>query len=148
MARDSGLYGQLIVTAIDRKGGLFVYKTPNTLTNEAARQVSHLLVGDNFANLKVTEFKVGTGSTAPLRTDTDLETPVHQQAVTEITFPDVGQVEFKMVLDFVTAANGFQLVEAGLFSADGNSLFARQVHTVISKDENYKIEYRWRIVFT
>jgi len=144
----SGIYGKLTVTAIDRKGSRFVYKTPNTLTNEAARVASHLLVADDIANLKITQFKIGTGATAPTRADTDLETPVHQQAITEFTFPNVGQTEYKIIVDFLTPANGSMLTEAGLFSADGNSLFARQVHTAIPKDENYKIEYRWRIVFT
>lgn len=143
------VFGHLSVTAIDRLGNRTLYDTPNTLMNEASRVASHVLVGDDLANLAVNRLAVGTGTTPPVRADTSLENEVHQQAVDEFIFPAApGQVEFVTILEFLSSANGFFLSEAGLVCADGTTLFARQVHTSISKNENYRVEYRWRIVFT
>lgn len=145
----NGLYhGELIVTTIDRKGNRFEYVTPNTLTYEASRIMSHVLVGDDMANLAVNRLAVGTEGTPPARGDTALGNEVYQQAVDGFTYPSVGHTEYKTVIDFECAANGHLLTEAGLLGANGTSLFARQVHTPIAKDSNFKVEYRWRIVFT
>jgi len=146
--RKYGYYGYLSITAIDRNGGRFNYVTMNTLTNEASRLCSHLLVGDDVANLAVTKLGVGTGTTPPVRADTSLETEVHQQNVDTISFVDVGQVEFQTIIEFLTPANGEMITEAGLLATNGTSLFSRQVHTAVPKDENFRLEYRWRIVFT
>jgi len=144
----SGIFGYLEVTSIDKAGNRFKYATPNTLTNEASRISSHALVGHDLTNLAVTKFGVGDTSVAPTRADTNLGNLVHQQDVDTITFPEPGQVEFKTVLEFLTSANGFTLTEAGLYSLNGTTLFARQVHTQLPKDENFRLEYVWRIVFT
>jgi len=144
----SGIYGHLTVTSIDKQGNRFNYETPNTLTNEASRVSAHALVGHNLTNLAVTKFGVGTDNTTPTRADGNLGNLVHQQDVNTITFPAPGQVEFKTVLEFLTTANGFSLTEAGLYSLNGTTLFARQVHSALPKDENFRLEYVWRIVFT
>jgi len=144
----SGIYGHLKVFAVDKKGNRFTYDTPNTLTNEASNMARHALVGNNLNNLAVTKFGVGDGNIPPSRPDTNLVNLVHQQDIDIITFPVPGQVEFTTILDFVTTANGFVLKEAGLYGADGTSLFARQVHADLPKDENFRLEYVWRIVFT
>jgi hypothetical protein len=148
MVGKRGYYGELVIEAIDRKGNRFRYITPNTLTNEAARLCSHLLVGDDTANLSVIRLGIGTGTTPPERTDTSLEAEVHQQAVDAFSYPQVGQVEFQTIVEFIAPANGEMITEAGLIAGNGTSLFSRQVHTAIPKDENFRLEYRWRIVFT
>ena len=145
----NGLFhGELVVTTIDKKGNRFEYITPNTLTGEASRIMSHLLVGDAIGDLVVNRLAVGTGNTPPVRGDEALGNEVYQQAIDGYTYPSVGHTEYKTVIDFVCAANGHVLAEAGLMGANGTSLFARQVHTPIAKDSNFKVEYRWRIVYT
>jgi len=148
MQQPGGCYGDLCVTAIDRKGNRFEYITPNTLTFEAARVMSHLLVGDQVADFKVLRLGVGTGTVAPVRSNQALGNLVHQQPVDDVIFPQVGQTEFVATLDFITPANGYDLTEAGLMCANVTVLFARQVYTGVPKDENFRLEFRWRIVFT
>lgn len=149
MHAKKGCYeGHLTLTATDKNGNKFVYGTPNTLTHEASRIASHLLVGDNASNFAVTKMGFGTGATPPLRTDANLEEEVHRESINEILRPAEGQVEFVHVLDFLSSANGSLLTEAGLITENGTSLFARQVHVGVPKDQNFRLEYRWRVVFT
>jgi len=148
MRQRSGCYGELCVTAIDREGSRFEYMTANTLTFEAARVMSHLLVGHLPVDFSVTRLGVGTGTVAPVRGNQALGNLVHQQTVDQILLPQPGQTEFVSTLDFITPANGNVLTEAGLMCADGTILFARQVHVGVPKDQNFRLEYRWRLVFT
>jgi hypothetical protein len=95
------------------------------------------------------QFKVGTGTTTPALSDTDLVTPV-----------DIDGDNFK---DFVSGyptqdttalsntircflnsleANGNNLTEFGIVNADGTPLlFSRTVHTPISKSSSNEITY-------
>jgi len=95
------------------------------------------------------QFKVGTGTTTPALSDTDLVTPV-----------DIDGDNFK---DFVSGyptqdttalsntircflnsleANGNDLTEFGIVNADGTPLlFSRTVHTSISKSSSNEITY-------
>jgi hypothetical protein len=95
------------------------------------------------------QFKVGTGTTTPALSDTDLVTPV-----------DIDGDNFK---DFVSGyptqdttalsntircflnsleANGNNLTEFGIVNADGTPLlFSRTVHTSISKSSSNEITY-------
>jgi hypothetical protein len=137
--------GHLTLTAIDRLGNRFIYDTPNIITYGAAKCSAHALVGETA--FMASDLAVGTGSTAAARGDTALVTEAYRQSLGTPTFPFVGQVEFAVTLDFVCDANGFTLREAGIFTVN-NTLLARQVHSSVSKDSNFQLEYRWRIVFT
>ena len=103
-----------------------------------------------MADLRIGFIGVGINDTAPSRSDTSLVNEVHQQTIDAYDFPngDIGQVEITATLDFVSPANGETLREAGLISADGTTLFARQVHGGITKDSSIQLQYIWRIVFT
>jgi hypothetical protein len=142
--------GHLTLTAIDRKGNRFVYDTPNLITYGAATGLSHAMMGETAYMLKY--LAVGTGNTTPARSQTALVTEVYRKTLPAPTFPlvagvEIGQVEFDILLDF-GEANGNALTEAGLFAANGTLLFARQIHSSVTKDSNYQLEYRWRIIFT
>ena len=67
--------------------------------------------------------KVGTGSTAVLATDTDLETPVFQKLISR-RYPEEARITFQMLMD-QTEGNGNTISEVGLFS--GSTLVARAV---------------------
>ena len=143
--------GELLIKSIDRTGKVIhVYKTPNVITFDARIVMSHLLVGDQVNTYRIGFIGVGTSNPAPQRSDTALITEVHQQIIEPYDFPDgdTGQVEITATLDFTSPANGNTLREAGLISANGITLFARQVHGDIFKDSGIQLQYIWRIIFT
>lgn len=142
--------GELTIKSIDRKGNVHVYKTPNVITFDARIVMAHLLVGHNTGGYQIGYIAVGSDQTAPDRNDESLYQPVHNQAVASYNFPngDTGQVEITATLDFISAANGETLREAGLLCLDEATLFARQVHGAIEKDASIQLQYIWRIIFT
>ena len=152
VAKDIKPYeGKLEINSLDRSGKIVhSWKTPNVITFDARIVMSHLLVGDSVNTYKIGYIGVGTGNNAPARSDTALVAPIHNQAIEPFDFPngDSGQVEISATLDFTSAANGNTLREAGLISADGTTLFARQVHGDIAKDAGIQLQYIWRIIFT
>jgi len=149
VAKDLKPYeGQLIIKSVDLNGNEFTYKTPNIITYGARDVMSHLLVGDDVATLKLANLAVGLNNTAPTRNDTSLANELLQVAFTSHTYPDVGQVEMTAILDFSSPANGQVLNEAGLICADGSTLFARQVYGDITKTSSLQLQYIWRIIFT
>jgi len=151
IAKDIKPYeGRLEIRSIDRQGNVFLYKTPNVITFDARIVMSHLLVGDAVNTYRIAFIAVGLGSTAPQRSDTSLIQQIHQQPIEPYDFPDgdTGQVEITATLDFTSPANGSTLREAGLVSANGTTLFARQVHGDIFKDNGIQLQYIWRIIFT
>ena len=146
--RKSSLHGELSISAIYKDGRKCVFDTANTITLEASRVASHVLVGDDISNLKISKMGFGTNATPPSRTNTNLGNLIFQQDIDSTAIVNVGQIEFVTVLDFISPANGFILSEAGLYTANGLSLFARQVHVAQQKNDEFKLEYVWRIVFT
>jgi hypothetical protein len=142
--------GELTVISTDRRGNKFTYNTPNVIVFDARPTLAHLLVGDAVSTYKIGFIAVGLNNTAPQRSDTGLIQQVLQQPIEPYDFPggDNGQVEITATLDFTSAANGSTLQEAGLFSANGSRMFARQVHGAIAKDSSIQLQYIWRIIFT
>lgn len=142
--------GQLTVRSIDRQGNVYTYHTPNVITFDARLVMAHLLVGDAVSTYKIGYIGVGMNQTAPQRSDTALIQPIYQQPIEPYDFPsgDTGQVEITATLDFDSPANGYTLREAGLFSANTSTMFARQVHGAIEKDSSIQLQYIWRIIFT
>ena len=142
--------GELSIRAIDKKGNVTIYRTPNVITFDARKAMSHLLVGDSVNSYKIGYIGVGTSNTAPARTDTGLLQQVHQQPIEPYSFPngDAGQVEITATLDFSSPTNGSSLKEAGLVCANTTTLFARQIHGAIEKDSSIQLQYIWRIIFT
>jgi len=145
-----GCYGEFSVVMIDKKGSRSRYKSPNVITFDMSKALSHLLVGDAAGTYAATYLAVGEGaSLAPTRSDTSLESFVAQYPFGDIVFlqGDI-RVELKVLLDFVDPANGSTLQEAGLVAADGTTLLTRQLHVPISKTEDHQVEYTWIIHFT
>ena len=99
--------------------------------------------------LAPTQFKIGTGTTTPAVTDTDLETPVN---IDGDNFKDI--VSGYPVLDetnmqatirslvLTTEANGNSLTEYGLVNEDGTRLlFSHSVHTAVTKTTSVQVIY-------
>ena len=95
------------------------------------------------------QFKVGTGTTTPSLSDTDLVTPVDIDGdnfkgfVSGYPLIDetTGQVTTRCYLNTLEA-NGNDLTEFGLVNTDGTpQLFSRAVHTIISKTTSNEVTY-------
>jgi hypothetical protein len=141
--------GQLKIKAIDRKGReVYVYNTPNTIVFDARQLMAALLAGDSVSTNKISKIGTGLDITPPLRTDTTLGNEILKVDITSYTFPEVGHVEFTAILDYTSVANGQSLTEAGLFSADGNTMFARQIFGAVTKTNLLQLQFIWRIIFT
>jgi len=96
-----------------------------------------------------TEFKVGTGTTNPTITDTDLETPVgidgdnFKGVVAGYPVLDESNLQATIrCLLLSTEANGNDLTEFGLVNTDASrKLFSRAVHGAITKNNSTQIIY-------
>lgn len=96
-----------------------------------------------------TVFKVGTGSTTPAVTDTDLVTPVTiGGASTKIfvsgypTLTESSLMAKTRCLLLTTECNGNSLTEFGIFNTDGTKkCFSRNVHTAITKTLAVQVVY-------
>jgi hypothetical protein len=95
-------------------------------------------------------FKVGTGTTDPTESDTDLETAV------EITtgvytkafasgYPVLTEASKQLTIRCVlasTEANGNSLTEFGIFNTDGTPLmYSRDTHVAITKNSYVQVVY-------
>lgn len=103
--------------------------------------ISRLLVGVNTYPIEITQLKIGTGTTAPVAANTDLETTVTSGIIraTQSYTPTIATMEF-----FIANAdlpNG-TYTELGIFC--GNQLFARSLISpsfTKATNEDVGIEY-------
>ena len=96
-----------------------------------------------------TLFCVGTGTTTPVVTDTDLAIPVNinggQTKAFISGYPILDEVNLNSTIRcllLVTEANGNSLTEFGIKNTDGTKkLFSRAVHTPITKTTGVQVIY-------
>jgi hypothetical protein len=96
-----------------------------------------------------TVFKVGTGTSTPTVSDTDLQTaitiggnPTKGIAAGYPTLDESTFVSTIRCLLLTTECNGNSLTEFGLFNTDGTAkMFSRIVHTPITKTSSVQIVY-------
>lgn len=96
-----------------------------------------------------TKFKIGTGTTAPVLGDTDLETAVNingSDTKSIVTgYPTLDETNFQATIRCLvntTEANGNTLTEFGLINTDGTELlFSRATHTAITKTTSVQVTY-------
>jgi hypothetical protein len=138
--------GILQIHELHKNGNLIIKNAPNVITYDARTIMSYLLAGEQSASKSIATLRVGTNATAETRNDTALGTQVDSVAVT-YTFPNVDRVQFEAILPNTTPANGFALVEAGLFNTD-SQMFSRQTYSVITKTSAIQLKYIWTIIFT
>lgn len=95
-------------------------------------------------------FKVGTGTTTPLITDTDLETPVDITAGVQTKafvsgYPTFDESSFNVTIRsllLTTDANGNSLTEVGIVNTDGTAkLSSHAVYTAITKNTSTQVVF-------
>jgi hypothetical protein len=161
--------GDICIKVKDAKTGKLLRKIEirNTITFLFADVVLELLAqraaDPTAVNNSIYTLRVGTGSTAPTRADTNLGNPVFGMILTDpnkITgLP--GELEITSTLESGDA-NGNTLSEAGLFTKGPSTgsldapgatgvtprLLARQIHPGIPKTSALTLEYSWKLSIT
>lgn len=119
------------------------------ITTDGKRIILDRTFNGSPTRSEVSQFKVGTGSTAPSVSDTDLETPVNIDGGNFKNFvggyPTVNYTTLQATIRCLllsTEANGNGLTEFGIVNTDGTPLlFSRSTHTIISKTSSIEIAY-------
>ena len=170
-----GIRGDLRIAVIDAKTGQVLRRID--IRNKIMFQAADLLVSllaqravdypgglpGQIPNDQIYTIRMGTGSTAPLRTDTNLVNPVfgfHLDDAHKVTAMP-GELQFLATMG-TSDGNGNSYQEAGLFTKGATSgvldlpgstvltprMFARQVHPAIPKTNAISLQYSWTIAFT
>lgn len=95
------------------------------------------------------KFKIGTGTTAPTVSDTDIETGVNINGSATKSFvtgyPVLDEANFQATIRCLvnsTEANGNSLTEFALFNEDGTPLmYSRAVFTAITKTTTVEVSF-------
>ncbi|MDE2099067.1 MAG: hypothetical protein KGL39_17570 [Patescibacteria group bacterium] len=107
----------------------------------------------NFGGTGLAQFALGTGSTAPASTDTQLETELLRGPWTAITAPVDGQLDATYYLSS-TDGNGSTIAEAGAFAngatatPGSGTLYARATFVGIPKTASEAWTWTWSFYFT
>ena len=99
--------------------------------------------------LAPTKFKVGTGTTTPSVSDTDIETGVNINGGATKSFvsgyPTLDETNHQVTIRcllLTTDANGNSLTEFGLFNEDGTPLmYSHAVFTALSKTTSMEVSF-------
>ncbi len=123
----------------------------NTITYLGMTGLIRLLAqnGVTLTDYGIAQLRVGTGTTAPTRVDTNLVASVFSMTLTNTDrFESISTGELIITKTLgAGSANGSILTEAGLFLSNGD-IFARQIHPAITKSALITVTYEWRISFT
>lgn len=129
---------------------LSVMETANLVVTTGRNLVRDLLSGNAT---QLNEFAIGTGITAPVATDTTLETEVFRDQFTSMTAMADGQLQVQYYLGS-GSANGNTISEAGLFgngataTANSGALYARGTFAGEVKDSTQAWTFSWTLNFT
>lgn len=121
---------------------LWEYTDKNLIVNLGRTGLARLLGG--AATAVVTKIAVGTNGTAPLLTDTAL-TGTFSKNLNAKSYPVAGTLQCDWSLE-TTEANGMNIQEFGLLLT-GDVLFSRKTRAVIAKDNTFRLEGVWTIIF-
>lgn len=149
--------GDLSITVRAFPGGpvLHHYAIRNMIVGTGLTAVLQLLAqktGDPApTTLSITGLRVGTGTTPPVRGNTNLQSPVYTNPLADGDKVETtsGTWELRILSTLPNGTNGdpynnVTLSEAGLIMGT-NILFARQIYPGIPKNTANVIEYDWRI---
>lgn len=115
----------------------------NLIVDRGRTNVVQLLGG--VSGLNITKIGFGTGGTAASPGNTAL-TDSYIKAIDGVSYPDSFSVRFAFTLG-ANEANGKNILEFGLFTAD-NHLHARKVRSgAIVKDEDLTLSGSWTLMY-
>jgi hypothetical protein len=118
------------------------------ITNTGRKIAVHRVFDTSPAYTAPAWFKVGTGTTTPVVTDTVLGTPITiggnpTKAISSVGYDDTNMVVTTRCLLLTTECNSNTLTEFGLVNNDGTPLlFSHTVHTGITKTTSVQVIYK------
>ena len=124
--------------------------TGNLVTHNGKLIAFHRLWTPSPTITSPTLFSVGTGTSTPSATSTDLQTPViinggSYTKIFAVGYPSLDTSNLQSTIRTVlltTDANGNSLTEFGLLNTDGTPLlYSRAVHTAITKSNAVQVIY-------
>lgn len=114
----------------------------NTFTDQGRQALAYAFGGQSPSiNFACTKFGIGTGTTPPATTDTELEAALEFNAggytkmITGVTWPSPFVVEFRLDIG-VNDGNGYLITELGLFSGL-EQLLARKTLVGLNKSQDF-----------
>ncbi len=123
-------------------GRLLSRQTAHNLLTLAGRNLIRDALRGAGGPYAITHVAVGTGTTTPTFGDVALQAEVYRAAATKVVV-DSGKLTIHLYLPS-TAANGFSLAEAGLFTAaSGGTLVARVTFGAITKTSQITVTLVW-----
>lgn len=145
--------GDLRITLRDARTGAVIRRIQikNTITAEGLRAMVEVFRQKaDPEDFRFKEIRVGKGVTPPERSDAALADHVTTIQLVEAStegsqINDPYEIKILATLER-TQANGVSLCEAAIGMMNG-SIFARQIHPIITKNEALVIDYDWRISF-
>ena len=145
MNESINLKGLFKLEIIDSKTGNILenYEDRNLVVNGGRETVMKLLGAGTFAK-RLTQIAFGTNGTAPVGTDSAI-TGAYTKNLGTVSYPTISSVKFDWTLGALEG-NGIGIVEFGLLSED-DTLFARKVRALISKNSDIILNGSWTISF-
>ena len=144
----------------DFEGTFIHHEKSNLIVNGARKALAHL-VAEATANYRIQQFQLGIAGhsgtdiltpVSPTINDVALNSSAFSKTITVFEYLPTGaetSVKFTVVVD-KAEANGSGVVaytEAGLFCADGVTMFARETFPAIVKNANRRVSFEWSILF-
>lgn len=138
--------GRFYMEKIDANSGAVLerYEDSNLVVNVGRDNLAFLLGGD-AAGKKISDFAAGSNGADPLVTDTGI-VDAFTKLITSVTYPATGQVSFNWSIE-ASEANGLDIREFGLLLETTGDLFARKTRSVIAKDNTFRLEGVWTLIF-
>jgi len=116
-------------------------KTHNKVVDAGLNLIRSFMAGNSPT--EPTHLAIGTGTTAPTKEDTALETEVFRDTFTQTQEPETGKVTYKYYLASGDA-NSNNISEAGLLNADsGGTLYARATFEADEKTDAEAWTFTW-----
>ena len=137
-----GLFEVVRIDKLSRRTVLV--RTKNLVVIQGYQHLARLTAGDRMASQTVDRMQLGTGTDAPVATDTVLQSPITPiKTIGAVTYPTAYSVCFTAYL-LAAEGNGFPISEAGLL-AENNDLVARVVFSSQTKTSDYQFTFHWTI---
>lgn len=130
---------------IFRDGLLIETWREQNLIVDGCKAVLAALLGGSVSGKSVTKIGLGSNGALPVGSNTSL-TNLFAKTLSSVTYPVAGQVRFNFLIG-TGDANGLNIMEFGLITADG-TLVARRVRgTAIPKDSSISFTGSWTVTF-
>ncbi|MGE5553291.1 MAG: hypothetical protein ACM3XZ_05130 [Betaproteobacteria bacterium] len=128
-------------------GRLLSRQTAHNLVTLAGRNLLRDALRGAGGPYILTHIAVGEGTTAPAFGDIALQSECYRASVTKVV-ADNGKLTLHLYIPS-TAANGFNLAEAGIFTSSvGGTLFARVTFAPIAKSANISMALVWELTLS